>query len=100
MKKKIYIITTLLLFALNSSWLNAQQMTTMGTDFWVTSIGSYEAYFDNELTHIELNFASPRDCNATITNPRTGWDTTIAIAAYTGKTLALYHYLLSNISET
>ena len=100
MKKKLSIISIFLLFALNSSWLQAQQMTTMGTDFWVTSIGSYEAYFDNGLTHIELNFASPRDCNATITNPRTGWDTTIAIAANTGKTTFLNYYLLSNISGT
>lgn len=100
MKKKLSIISIFLLFALNSSWLQAQQMTTMGTDFWVTSIGTEGHSFDRGLTRIELLFASPRDCSATITNLATGWDTTIAIAAYTGKTLALYHYLLSNISET
>lgn len=80
MKKKLSIISIFLLFALNSSWLHAQQMTTMGTDFWVAPIiPDATADTDGISDRLELNIVCPRSCSATITNPHTNYDTTINV---------------------
>ncbi len=83
MKLKTFIIclTLLLTFAERGY---AQQMTTMGTDFWVTNIpyaiselhitGDSDSY--SELIIIAV---APRECSVTVSNPNSGWDTSFNI---------------------
>lgn len=92
MKTKSIILATLFLLLVSGGGrLSAQQLTTMGTDFWVTSIG-------RGYSNIQLLFASQRNCSASIVNPYTGWDTTISIDATAGKYFSLYHYNISYLS--
>ena len=97
--KKLILFQIIIIILSLGGYSYAQQMTTIGTDFWVTSIGE-KTSGSNDYSNIRLLFASTRDCNATITNPNTDWDTTIAISSNTGKSITLYYYNIPTLSGT
>lgn len=60
------------------------QMTTMGTDFWMTSIIMTQmGQVDHSVTGnwIRILISSPRSCTATLHDPFNHWDTTFFITA-------------------
>lgn len=73
MKARLTILT-LLLCLVNFS--QSQNITTMGTDFWLSFMkGRIEASMSVTITGI-------RACSGTITNPNTGWSSTFNVPAH------------------
>lgn len=95
MKKKLSIISIFLLFALNSSWLQAQQMTTMGTDFWVAPnyVTKMREWGINTPFYIWLYLVGPRNCTASISNPHTDFDTTLTVTPGQVSLVRTHYYL-------
>ena len=70
----------MLLMAFNGERLSAQQITTMGTDFWVSGITHDLSGEDTSKVSIGVAVATPDDsCQITFSFPFTDWDTTITI---------------------
>lgn len=82
-KPVIIVAILILLSASNGGGLFAQQMTTMGTDFWVAP--NHEKVSRGEVSgahnvNLSIILVGPRSCTATITNPNTGFDTTLTVS--------------------
>lgn len=73
------LLTCLLAFWVGCN-ANAQHLTTMGTEFWVTDIpfttGIVNEY-NSSFTQLAILAVAPRPCTVTVTNQNTGWDTTL-----------------------
>ncbi|MBO7489371.1 MAG: gliding motility-associated C-terminal domain-containing protein [Bacteroidales bacterium] len=78
MRLKAHILFLVILLSLMGRGY-AQQMTTMGTDFWVTDVSGVNTTNSNPNNSIILSITAPRSCNVTITNTNTNQDTTIII---------------------
>ena len=61
-----------------SNPIEAQGLTTSGTDFWVAIM---PCWLDDDVDSYYLSASGPRSCNITVQNPNTGWSHTFAIAA-------------------
>lgn len=84
MKRRViyHIFISVLFLCVIPKHVLAQEMTTIGTDFWTTCIIHTNRSESNEGTHHQnyLYLTGPRKCSATITDIHTGHDTIIQIA--------------------
>lgn len=70
----------LLLFVLLGSHSFAQELSTLGTDFWVAFMPNW---YDDDDDSYKISIGGPRACSVTIANPLTSRIRTIQIAANT-----------------
>ena len=86
----------LLLFLLLASLMppsHAQDVTTQGTEFWVSFMSNgYKDRWDETWLRIQLLISAKDACSCTITNPRTGWQRSFDLEANSA-------YLLDEIEE-
>ncbi len=87
---------SILLFLLLASLTlpsRAQDVTTQGTEFWVSFMSNgYKDRWDETWLRIQLLISAKDACNCTITNPRTGWQRSFDLEANSA-------YLLDEIEE-
>lgn len=87
---------SILLFLLLASLTlpsRAQDLTTQGTEFWVSFMSNgYKDRWDETWLRIQLLISAKDACNCTITNPRTGWQRSFDLEANSA-------YLLDEIEE-
>lgn len=71
----------LLVFAFLFACFPAQSQqivpSLVGTDFWISFLRNYQDEYSTPVCSFII--ASEFDCTATITNPRTNWDTTVSL---------------------
>lgn len=79
MKKVVFLF----LFACLATPLFSQDVSTQGTEFWVSFLGNGYKDHPNYGTwlRIQLLISAKDACNCTITNPQTGWTETFGIEA-------------------
>ena len=91
-----HIRHTLILIAaclLSVSAAFSQDVSTQGTEFWVSFMGNgYKVHLDETWLRIQLLISAKNACSCTIANPRTGWQQSFDIEA-NGT------YLYDNIDE-
>ena len=79
---KVYSLLALFLFSVFShTGLNAQ--STVGKDFWVAFLPNFTEDVDN----LSLLATGSNSCTGTVTNPRTGWDTSFTITPWVATTI-------------
>lgn len=61
--------------------LFAQQMTTMGTDFWVCFLKNATIYTNPSNAVRNIFVSGEQNCDVTVTNPMTGWSHTGQVTA-------------------
>ncbi len=78
------------LFALllSPTLLSAQELTTMGIDFWVAIMDNSQT---NDADSYYITASGPRACSVTVSNPNSSWSHTMSVAAG-----SLTTYLLPN----
>jgi len=89
--KKVFILFCLGTFiTANRVWADTVQegQSTEGKDFWVTFLQA-DQDANNDLTQ-SLSFSSRENCEVTVTQPFTGWDTTLNVNANQLVQLQLY----------
>ena len=59
----------------------AQNLNTMGTDFWVAFMDNVDTFHRSQA--LSIFTASERTCTLTITNPNTGWSQSMAVSPST-----------------
>lgn len=74
--KKFFV---LLAMATLISSISAQELSTQGTDFWMTFLGNSA---DNDVDVYYFNITGPRNCTVTLTNPNTSWSHTLNVLGH------------------
>ncbi len=67
-----------ILIIISTFFVRAQNASTQGTDFWFAFMTNY---VHNPPTQTCLILSAERACSATVSNPNTGWSTTVSIPA-------------------
>ena len=75
MKKPTFCLLVLLSTLFCATETIAQDITTEGTEFWVSFMGNGFKNHPDEGIYIrtQLIISSKQDCSCTVQNPRTGW---------------------------
>lgn len=83
MKKPTFFLLVLLSTLFCATETIAQDITTEGTEFWVSFMGNGFKNHPDEGIYIrtQLIISSKQDCSCTVQNPRTGWIRTFDITA-------------------
>ena len=71
----------------------AQELTTLGNDFWLSFLCNRT---DSDVDYYYFNITGPRDCTVTITNPNSNWSQTLNI---TGHQVTTYQVPNSNAGQ-
>ncbi|MDO5343168.1 MAG: IgGFc-binding protein, partial [Bacteroidia bacterium] len=71
-----YFLLCALLLCTAAGW--AQSPSTLGKDFWVSFMNSYDEGYGIET---KLIVTGADDCSGTVTNPKTGWSTNFTVTS-------------------
>ena len=101
--KSITFAITMLLLTSGGRLLSAQELTTMGTDFWVAP--NYSLCMRLELCDIQIIdlaflLVGPRNCTAYISNPHTDFDTSLSITPGAVSYVKIYDLHLPASTDT
>ncbi|MDR2064552.1 MAG: gliding motility-associated C-terminal domain-containing protein [Prevotellaceae bacterium] len=82
MKRKLYIlsISLIILFSLDVKFY-AQSPSTQGTEFWVTFMKNYQNTPPSDTAQLSLMVSAKQPCTVTISNPNTGYTSSVSISA-------------------
>ena len=93
----------MLLLSFNGGWLSAQQLTTMGTDFWVApnyTLCMRGEHCNSQIIDMAFILVGPRNCTAYISNPHTDFDTSLSITPGAVSSVKIYDLHLPASTDT